>query len=292
MSGGFTCVSCGGTTARDWRVEGGWKIIRCKGCGLAATWPRPDATTLAGLYESESYWREWSMDEAVPEAWETRARGILDALPEIQGPVLDLGAGSGGFVHGARAMGIEADGVEPSTIGRTLARRLYGIELMPRVENASDRRYAAITLIHVLEHVPDPRADLEALGSMLTPNGVVFIEVPHAGSAEMWLRSRRRVILQPPAHLHHFTPKTLHALLENASYDVLGERLFNAAPVERALAWRAQHRGSHGRLGTSASSTASSGSSRFARTLGRRALAALQPVLAGYKFQVVARPIR
>ncbi len=184
------------------------------------------------------------MSTAARQAWLSRAREVLSALPSAGGPLLDFGAGSGGLVHGARAIGIEADGVEPSATGRALAQRLYGVELMPSLPADSQNRYGIIAMLHVLEHVPDPLADLETLRPLLTPSGIVFIEAPHAGSADMWLPSRRRAILDPPAHLHHFTPRTLRTLLENAGYDVLHVQLFNAAPVERVLAWRGAHRGS------------------------------------------------
>ena len=228
------------------------------------------------------------------QAWQARAQQILAALPATEGPMLDFGAGSGGLVHGLRSIGIDAEGVEPSAAGRALARDLYGIDLMPSLDDVSHSRYDAVILLHVLEHIPDPRADLEALGARLTPNGVAFIEVPHAGSVEMWLPSRRRGILDPPAHLHHFTPKTLRALLENAGYEVLDVRLFNAAPIERVLAWRAAHLASRTALPSpeSVAVTKPRAAPAGSRAASMKALAALRRIVQGHKFQVMARPAR
>jgi hypothetical protein len=291
VNGGFTCVSCGGTTARDWRAEGGWQIVRCEGCGLLATWPRPAAATLSAIYESPEYYDERAMRKPAHEAWISRAREVFNALPAATGPLLDYGAGSGGLVHGAREIGVEADGVEPSATARELARTLYGVDLMPGLEACTHRRYGAITLLHVLEHVADPLGDLRALGSLLEPDAAVLIEVPHAGSADMWLPSRRRMILDPPAHLHHFTPKTLRTLLENAGYDVLDVRLFNADPVERVLAWRAARRGRRApatSAGSDAVTEPSATPARTARTLWSGALGAVRSVLPGDRFQAIA----
>jgi SAM-dependent methyltransferase len=294
VSGGFTCASCGATSARHWRTEGGWQIVRCRGCGLGATWPRPDAATLSKLYESHDYYDERWMGTDTDQAWQARARQVLAALPAIRGPILDFGAGSGGLVHGLRSIGIDAEGVEPSAAGRALARDLYGIDLMPSLDDVSHSRYGAVILLHVLEHIPDPRADLEALGARLTPNGVAFIEVPHAGSVEMWLPSRRRAILDPPAHLHHFTPKTVRTLLGNAGYEVLDMRLFNAAPVERVLAWRAAHRASRTTRPSpeSVAVTEPRAAPARSRAASMKALAALRRMVQGHKFQVMARPAR
>jgi SAM-dependent methyltransferase len=291
VSGGFTCASCGGTTARDWRAERGWRIVRCESCGLLATWPQPDAATLTALYESPDYYDARAMGTATRRAWVSRAREIFNALPLAAGPLLDYGAGSGGLVHGARQLGVEADGVEPSATARELARSLYGVDLVPSLEECSHRSYGAITLLHVLEHVVDPLADLRALGSLLEPDGALLIEVPHAGSADMWVPSRRRMILDPPAHLHHFTPKTLRTLLEHAGYAVLDLRLFNAAAVERVLAWRSAHRRPRGPARDAASEAVSESSGRStqpARTLWSRALASVRSALPGDRFQVIA----
>ena len=292
--GSFTCASCGGTTARDWRAERGWQIVRCERCGLLATWPRPDVATLSELYESRDYYEQW-MGTGVQQAWQSRARQILSALPAVDGPLLDFGAGSGGLVRGLRDMGLEADGVEPSTAGRGLARSLFEVDLMPSLEERSRRRYRAIILLHVLEHLPEPRADLEQLRALLMPNGVVFIEVPHAGSAEMWLPSRRRAILDPPAHLHHFTPRTLRTLLESASYEVLDVRLFNVAPVERILSWRAARRESPDSVagaGSEAVSRPRATSTRSAQAAWAKLLGALRSRVQGHIFQMIATPVR
>jgi SAM-dependent methyltransferase len=209
--------------------------------------------------------------------------------------MLDFGAGSGGLVHGLRAIGVETDGVEPSATGRELARSLFDVDLIPSLELCSHRRYGAVTLLHVLEHVPDPRAELKALGAVMTPSGIVFIEVPHAGSAGMWLPSRRRAILDPPAHLHHFTPRTLRALLENAGYEVLDVQLFNVAPVERLLAWRAVGReapGAVGGAGVDAVTRSRTTSTRSARAAWAKVLEVLRTLLQGPKFQVIAKPAR
>src|SRR5215468_4873419 len=123
------CPLCGVRPARRWTRKGDWTIVRCSGCNLLITWPRPDAQTLARIYADEGYYDARNMGSAAAAAWAERARGILDNLGFLPRSVLDFGAGAGHFVFALREMGIIADGIEASPSGRAAARRLHGVEL-------------------------------------------------------------------------------------------------------------------------------------------------------------------
>jgi hypothetical protein len=114
---------------------------------------------------------------------------------------------------------------------------------------------------------------------------LVLIEVPHAGSADMWIPRSRRAILDVPAHLHHFTPATLAAVVERAGFTVLRTQVFNALPVEATIARRVRRR-------SSAAPSAASGRPASAGGSGSRVdrlLELLRSRFAGPKFQLVAR---
>jgi SAM-dependent methyltransferase len=294
MTGGFACALCGGTRSRAWRSDSEWQVVRCTACDLLATWPRPDQAALSRLYESPEYFDERSMDRAAVDAGLAQAREILLRLPSSDGPILDFGAGTGHLVHAVRALGVPIDGVEPSSTARTLARDLYGIDLMSNLPDAQ-ARYGAVTLIHVLEHLPDPVAELKRLRPHMTTDGVIFIEVPHAGSADLWLPARRRLILDLPVHLHHFTPKTLGAVLAKAGYAQLEVRLFNPYPIERILAWRAAPTEPASVAAGADSHTRTaprSSGGQAIRALWRRVLASARSAFPGGHFRVLARTHR
>lgn len=215
-------------------------MVRCTICDLRITWPRPDDTTLARLYQSESYYEERGLGPAVKTEWPNRARGILAELGIRPSSVLDFGAGEGHFVRALRDMGIVVEGIDPSPAAQVAARRLYGIELRRTVSPDLKGRFQLVTLIHSLEHVPDPVGTLTEVATLLEPGGVVFIEVPHAGSIELWRPSWRRRILDLPAHFHHFVPETLTHVVERAGLRVLEIRLSNPAFLEWVLGVRAR----------------------------------------------------
>jgi 2-polyprenyl-3-methyl-5-hydroxy-6-metoxy-1,4-benzoquinol methylase len=175
-------------------------------------------------------------------AWSHRARAILDTLGSSPRSVLDFGAGEGHLVNALSEMGLVAEGIETSLSGRVAARRMYGLELHAEVPADSCGRFQLVTLIHSLEHVADPVRALTRLRAAVEPGGMVFIEVPHAGSVDMWWPRRRREILDLPVHLYHFVPATLVRVVERAGLHVVDLRLSNPDILEWALEKRARWR--------------------------------------------------
>jgi 2-polyprenyl-3-methyl-5-hydroxy-6-metoxy-1,4-benzoquinol methylase len=76
-----------------------------------------------------------------------------------------------------------------------------------------DGTFDLITMVQVLEHVPDPRAFLISLKSALNPDGVLVINIPdaHANPFDIMIVD----------HCSHFTLEHLKALAESAGYEVL-----------------------------------------------------------------------
>lgn len=295
MTPPLECPLCGPSPARRvWR-QAGFTIVRCRRCRLLVTWPRPSAHELSAFYDRAAYYDEQGMGAQAAEAWVERAREILERVPVPVARALDMGAGEGHAVAALRTLGVQADGVEPSPAARARARALHGLELVPALEAYVGSACDLVTLIHSLEHVPDPVATLRAVTTCLRPGGVVFIEVPHAGSAELLTRHGRELILQLPAHLYHFTPTTLRRVVERAGLEVNAVYESNPALLERLFARRARRGAARARP----SRTPNPAPTPVTRTTPARAgwrrvwaahvLPWLRAHFPGYKFQIVAR---
>jgi SAM-dependent methyltransferase len=225
------------------------------------------------------------MGAASESAWVDRAREIVESLPRRPASVLDFGAGEGHLVHALRQRGLPADGVEPFPAGREAARERYGLELFEAPP--AHRRFGLVTLVHALEHVPDPVATLARLAELLEPNGLVFIEVPNAASVDMLRSSKRREILDLPVHLFHFAPPTLARVVEKAGLKMLELRLSNPDVLEWLLARRAAPPTSHTPEVPTSTALPVHHSSPV-RAAWRRLLPWLRQRLPGGRIQVVA----
>lgn len=194
----------------------------CAACGVATTDPWPDAAglTLAygGPYRPPEGRFSGPGDAVLALTRATLARRLNHIAPP--GPVLDVGAGSGGLVRALRRTGREAIGLEREARGEW-------IRDTPLAELDERDRFAAIVFWHSLEHLAQPRDDLDRAAELLAPGGVLIVAVPNAASLQARVFGDRWLALDLPRHLTHIPAG---ALLERIRRQGL--------QIERVSHWR------------------------------------------------------
>ena len=246
---------------------------------------------LEAVYAGD-YYESRGMGGAAAAATRERARRLLEFGQVQSRRVLDFGAGQGHLVHAFRALGLEADGLETSSRGRDDARAQHGIDLFAAPPDGG-RPYDLVTLVHSLEHVPQPVASLGGLRPLLADGGRVVVEVPHARSVERLRPHKRHEILDLPAHLYHFVPETLAAVAARAGFAVEEIALTNPDALEWALALRARWK-SRGIPGAAAPALPHTEAPAPPAPSGRWAAQVLPWIRArfpGWKFQARLRPL-
>jgi SAM-dependent methyltransferase len=196
-------------------------IVRCRACGHMQLERFPSEGDLAEAYaEAESH--DYVNEEAGQRA---TARAVLERLERHarRGALLDLGSWVGFLLAEARDRGWEVTGVEPSAFASGYARERLRLDVQTAglfTAQLGDRRFDAVVLGDVIEHLPRPGDALELISSLLAPGGVVCLLVPDAGSrvarvlgAHWW-----SVI---PTHVQYFTRSSLRTLLGRHGYEVL-----------------------------------------------------------------------
>ncbi len=205
--------------------EGGELVtVLCAGCGVARTDPIPSAEELAEYYASE-YRLDYKgvmipRKKHVLRASRLARERLAHLRPLLQegDRMLDVGAGGGEFVALARAVGFAAEGIEPNQGYANHASGVLGLPVRQGLWQSAEvgkESLAAVTMFHVLEHLPDPLNCLLRVSEWLRPGGFLFVEVPNL-LAPLGTRSRRF----HRAHLVHFTPETLAATLRRAGLRV------------------------------------------------------------------------
>ncbi|MGB9924874.1 MAG: class I SAM-dependent methyltransferase [Methanothrix sp.] len=149
--------------------------------------------------------------------------GVMWLRGEERGRLLDVGCGNGMFLDRMRQLGWEVAGVEPDAAAVAVAREMLGLEVFQGLlEDAKfpDGHFDAITMNHVIEHVPDPIGTLKACQRVLRPGGKLVVVTPNIESLgrrkfdDAWLH------WDPPRHLHIFSPQSLRLAAERAGLRV------------------------------------------------------------------------
>ena len=205
-------------------------LVRCERCGFG----QPDALPTLDRFFDPMYDQRWS-SEWVAQEFEGRYKDVifshilraLDArCSRHRRRLLDIGAHAGRFLYLAQRAGWDVEGIELNPRTAAFAARRTGAavhRVNARALALEGRRYAAITLTDVLEHIPEPVDMLTSIARLLEPGGWTAVKVPCGPS--QWrkertlavLRSSRRVSLADNlVHVNHFSPTSLATALARA----------------------------------------------------------------------------
>lgn len=221
------CNLCGSSDVSELATRGRdgrpLRTTICRRCGLVWSNPRPGEDDVRRYYS-----REYRLDykgRATPSLRHIArsGRGALNryrALAPFLQPgnrVLDAGAGGGEVVYVLRKMGYDAVGLEPDEQYASHARETLGVPVDTGfVQDAAfpSGRFDVVTLYHALEHVEDPSAILSKLGSWMSNDARLLVEVPNV-EARCIAPSHRFHF----AHLYNFNGATLEAVGRKAGFE-------------------------------------------------------------------------
>lgn len=242
------CPLCG--SPRRKTVDLRASVVRCLACGHRYVDPRPTQAEVARGYSGLTAYDDWIRAADARQAmWQRRFDLVLGLLPA--GRLLDVGAGIGTFLAIARDHGWSADGTEVSTTAIARARELHGIAIRAGTleDVAPPGPYDAISLWHVLEHLPDPRGTLRLCHSLLRDGGTIILAMPNDGDAAWSLTAlgnlARRVLRRTPAaryeplrpgvesHIQHFDRDAVRDLLVGTGFAAQRIAVDDAAPERR-----------------------------------------------------------
>jgi len=229
------------TTTREFAV------VRCEQCGLLRLDPQPAPEEL-GLYYPRNYWfapdrgAASRMEEAYRRlVLRDHVRFVMGALgaSRARGPLLDVGSGGGLFPGMMRERGYRAAGLDFSREAAAIAWRVQGVPaacgMLEKAPFAAGQ-FAGITMFHVLEHLPDPRAYLNAARALLAPDGRLVVQVPNAACWQFRILRGRWTGVDVPRHLFDFRDRDLEKLLESCGFEVLRRKYFSLRDNPAGLA--------------------------------------------------------
>lgn len=197
-----------------------FSIVRCAACGMAYVSPRPAGAALARYYV-RGYYDKPGEDSGGVGRWLGRLfmteRALKAAAARPAGRILDIGCGEGTFLAAMSRRGWDCWGVEVSAEGaaRASARPELRVFNAPLEEcGLAPKTFDLVTLWHSIEHVEDPAALLRQVAGLVKDDGRILLAFPNAASWDFRVFRARWFHLDPPRHLHYFSPTTMDRLLE------------------------------------------------------------------------------
>jgi 2-polyprenyl-3-methyl-5-hydroxy-6-metoxy-1,4-benzoquinol methylase len=245
---------------RMYAAPGTWSLSSCSGCGAAYLDPRPTDEALAAAYRdyythtrdiaTHPITRAETARRAIRNGYLNSRYGYRLSPASALGPVLmrlfpfrreaagrwirhlerplgrprllDVGCGNGAFLAHMSAAGWDVYGIEPDATAAGVAQAL-GVPVARTLLRGApfpDGHFDAVTMMHVIEHMPDPVDSLRIARRLLRPGGVLSITTPNLASRGHAMFGRDWVGLDAPRHLVLFTPDSLEVALERAGFEV------------------------------------------------------------------------
>ncbi len=221
--------------------------IHCSSCGLVFVDPLPESALRPEAY-GPGYYEPWQGREARARRalWRRRLEQIAGRASP--GTMLDVGCGDGLFIQVAGDAGWTAEGIEFSPEGaRRAAVRLGRPVAVGDLARDKVLRgpFDVVTLWHVLEHLADPAAMIDAVRARLRPGGLLVVAVPNLANLPMrWAYRLARLRPLPlyeeggrEPHVTHFSPETLELFLRRHHLEEIEVRADRCAltPAKRAI---------------------------------------------------------
>jgi SAM-dependent methyltransferase len=235
-----SCRICGASSFRPSLTVDSWQLMQCISCDIVFTSPRYTTKALSELYKSAYYESatDYFQSQVGTPSYDhlniarQAARNLRVAHPSS----IDIGTGAGRQVAAFAAIGFRAKGTEPSDVACAKARSL-GLDVV-NVDIAAlpSRSFDCVTAIHVLEHVPEPLEFMRHIARIVSPGGVVVIEVPNFGSSASRRLGPKWQALYPSTHLFHFTPRTLGDVCGRAGLSVFATHRVGGAGLFSSVA--------------------------------------------------------
>jgi SAM-dependent methyltransferase len=205
-----------------------FRIDECSTCGFIFMNPRFKEKIIKNFYGGDyysgkadySYHDEREAPESFSQVWDKRIRIIRKYVKE--GNFLDVGCSFGGFLNAASKYFVP-HGIDISPFAAAHARSKLGdsihagsLEDHPFPEGY----FSVITMIELLEHLPEPAFALRECHRILRNGGLLVIQTANMDGLQAKILGPRYAYFLP-GHLSYFSKKCLIDILKKSGFSTI-----------------------------------------------------------------------
>jgi SAM-dependent methyltransferase len=210
-------------------------VWECADCSLRFTQDVPDQASIGRYYASDAYISHTDTRKGLISVlyhWVrsftlvSKLRLVIRVTRRKTGNLLDIGAGTGAFLHTMKKAGWLVTGLEPDAGARKIAKAKHQLVLLESdaLFKLDSAKYDAITLWHVLEHVHSLDEYLDTISKLLKQEGKLIVAVPNYSSGDAAHYQTYWAAYDVPRHLYHFSPKSMRILMQAHGLEVVETR--------------------------------------------------------------------
>lgn len=210
----------------------GFNVMRCSNCGhlFVANIPQD----LSPFYSSGYFNGDLELDGYMD--YEADKKACLHTFEEYlnllnlhskseQKKMFEIGCATGVFLDMARTAGWEVSGVDISDYAVSKAKEkglsVYsGVVSDLPLESLSDI-YDAVAMFDVIEHLPDPKIELDFANKILKSGGVLVFASPNSSSLWAKVMGKKWHAFVPPQHLHFFSKDNVMKVADQTGFEVV-----------------------------------------------------------------------
>ena len=213
-----SCLVCQGSDIKSIPGYERHDLSQCKTCGFVFMRKIPTQSELKEYYSTYAYETERKM----PEATKISIENLLNKFEKYRknNSMLDVGCGEGWILEMAKTRGWQVYGTEfsPKAIDICSKKGIKMYSGLLRAENIEEKEFDIIVSTETIEHINNPRGEINNFYQLLRQGGLLYITTPNFNSYLRRLFKDKYDIIEYPEHLSYYTKKTLNKLLKDSGF--------------------------------------------------------------------------